>query len=840
MNRGDEKQAKKLALLHIAERRQQQKKSVQIKNPATIIALTDSDSDGDDEQNILAAGLYREAREGLTQELSKLTISTAQISQDDDRTRSSKNTDIPCIKQETDSNDRAEDVMQIKLEGSVQAAKMICEDESQCLVLGNSKEFKLSAQLSQKLYPHQIEGVKWLFGLFKVSSGGTYACKTPGVLHVLTTITLTPFQIHNDSGILADDMGLGKTMQVSALLSGLFHNNLITRAMVVAPKTLLAAWTKELAVCGMKDATYEYGGTQNERSACLSRVMKQGGILVTTYGMLLHNAESLVLQSASRCNADDEDCMWDLMVMDEGHKLKNPKTKLRTSIQTIQVTSKVLITGTPISNNLMEMHALFDLVCPGLLGSSKQFKDEFEKRITEGSHKDATVGERQRAAATATALRKKIAPFMLRREKKDVFAKKETPSSSTEPVPVAAAASFETTSNTTADDAETATVLPSKSAVHPISSVAVVAAIDSKASHRATLYTMSSDGTARPENNHYRRAAPTIPLSSSTTTLPRKNDFVVWLSLEQSQRRLYEAFLHSDSVRSVLNQTSSALASLTVLKKICDHPALLSEKAQGGILSGAERAARRARGEDSDGDESEEDDGKKEKEKNDQYLGHRSKGPLGHGTSEIYPDIPSMWKGTTIDKNILSEMHSSGLEASCKTSFVLSLLRNHVSHGHRTLVFSQSRVMLNILEAGIRSEGWKFCRIDGAVASANERQARVDTYQTDPSIPIFLLTSQVGGLGLTLTAADRVIIVDPAWNPTVDSQSVDRAYRIGQTRDVVVYRLISCGTVEVRDVFSFFSIRFVCANILLHYKTRASISTPSMQQRSYHYLFVTG
>ena len=69
-------------------------------------------------------------------------------------------------------------------------------------------------------------------------------------------------------------------------------------------------------------------------------------------------------------------------------------------------------------------------------------------------------------------------------------------------------------------------------------------------------------------------------------------------------------------------------------------------------------------------------------------------------------------------------------------------------------------------------------------------------FQTDPSIPIFLLTSQVGGLGLTLTAADRVIILDPAWNPSVDNQSVDRACRIGQTRDVVIYRLITCGTIE--------------------------------------------
>ena len=69
-------------------------------------------------------------------------------------------------------------------------------------------------------------------------------------------------------------------------------------------------------------------------------------------------------------------------------------------------------------------------------------------------------------------------------------------------------------------------------------------------------------------------------------------------------------------------------------------------------------------------------------------------------------------------------------------------------------------------------------------------------FQTRDDIPVFLLTSQVGGLGLTLTAADRVIIVDPAWNPSVDNQSVDRAYRIGQRKDVVVYRLITCGTVE--------------------------------------------
>lgn len=73
----------------------------------------------------------------------------------------------------------------------------------------------------------------------------------------------------------------------------------------------------------------------------------------------------------------------------------------------------------------------------------------------------------------------------------------------------------------------------------------------------------------------------------------------------------------------------------------------------------------------------------------------------------------------------------------------------------------------------------------------NSAQARVSKFQSRADIPVFLLTSQVGGLGLTLTGADRVIIVDPAWNPSVDAQSVDRAYRIGQEKDVVVRNLLN-------------------------------------------------
>ena len=76
------------------------------------------------------------------------------------------------------------------------------------------------------------------------------------------------------------------------------------------------------------------------------------------------------------------------------------------------------------------------------------------------------------------------------------------------------------------------------------------------------------------------------------------------------------------------------------------------------------------------------------------------------------------------------------------------------------------------------------------------RQQIVNRFNATPSIAYFLATIRVGSLGFTITGADRVIIVDPSWNPTVDEQAVDRAYRIGQTKDVVSYRLLTCGTVE--------------------------------------------
>lgn len=106
--------------------------------------------------------------------------------------------------------------------------------------------------------------------------------------------------------------------------------------------------------------------------------------------------------------------------------------------------------------------------------------------------------------------------------------------------------------------------------------------------------------------------------------------------------------------------------------------------------------------------------------------------------------------------------------------------------------------MLDLIEMALdeTKRGWQRLRMDGSINKVAERKALVDEYNSNSNIFLFLMTTQVGGVGITLTSADRVVIFDPAWNTAMDDQAADRIYRIGQTRDVIIYRLISSGTIE--------------------------------------------
>ena len=132
-------------------------------------------------------------------------------------------------------------------------------------------------------------------------------------------------------------------------------------------------------------------------------------------------------------------------------------------------------------------------------------------------------------------------------------------------------------------------------------------------------------------------------------------------------------------------------------------------------------------------------------------------------------------------------------ESSAKLEILLSQLSQVMDEGHKALVFSQFTSMLAIVRQNLDREGVVYEYLDG---KTKNRQACVERFQTDPDCKLFLVSLKAGGVGLNLTAAEYVFLLDPWWNPAVESQAIDRAHRIGQSKRVFAYRLIARETVE--------------------------------------------
>ena len=133
--------------------------------------------------------------------------------------------------------------------------------------------------------------------------------------------------------------------------------------------------------------------------------------------------------------------------------------------------------------------------------------------------------------------------------------------------------------------------------------------------------------------------------------------------------------------------------------------------------------------------------------------------------------------------------------SSAKLDALLPRLEELAEEGHKALVFSQFTGFLDLVEPHLRARGIEWTRIDG---STGDRAARVERFQNDPKCAVFLISLKAGGVGLNLTAADYVFLLDPWWNPAAESQAIDRAHRYGQKRVVHAFRMVCRGTVEER------------------------------------------
>jgi hypothetical protein len=247
---------------------------------------------------------------------------------------------------------------------------------------------RLPQTIHDRLFPYQRTAVRWLWELH---------CQDAG-------------------GIVGDEMGLGKTVTCSTFLAALHASGLLQRPVLIAcPATVLAQWTRELhrwypPLRVMMMHSSGSGGASVKRLLRAVQVPSVAGcVLLTTYDAIRRHGELL------------QQCEWSYVILDEGHKIRNPNAAVTLACKALDTPHRVILSGAPIQNNLTELWSLFDFVFPGKLGTLPVFQSEFEVPIRLGGFANASAFRVQTAYKCAVALRDLIRPYLLRRLKKDVM-----------------------------------------------------------------------------------------------------------------------------------------------------------------------------------------------------------------------------------------------------------------------------------------------------------------------------------------------------------------------------------------------------------------------------------
>ena len=516
------------------------------------------------------------------------------------------------------------------------------------------EDLNLPEELMSRLYAHQQQGVEWL--------------------HSLHSSTYT-------GGILGDDMGLGKTFQVVVFLTSLLRTGSAQRVLIVAPVSVLQSWHRELTehmrphVRRVLIETAGSDSSKKKRQRLLSDVFnsRYPAVVVSSYQLISNMLDDF---------AQGE---WDYVILDEGHCIKNPSTKLTKAMHCLPSLHRLILTGTPVQNHLTEFWALLDWCTAGrVFGTKKAFADRFEAPILAGRNPAATPHEVALAQNASKQLARLTRPILLQRKKSDQG-------------------------------------------------------------------------------------------MEEVLNLPQKTELVVWTALSSTQRKIYEKYLQTREVELAVNRSQYPVEVINHLKTVCRHPFL---------IEAAEVLKRRL------------------KEKNVPVWAGAGAGGVVDCEDEVddgddgdVADLTTMLAAVTMDHaDADAEMGSgetpakagiaagSGLKSvwsvaertpsidelmrgSAKLRITIKMSRALVAEGHRILIFSQSRMMSDILAKALGEEGLGSVRIDGSV-TGKERQRIIDYFNTKPQAPpIALLTTRACGTGVTLIGADRVIIHDPSWNP---------------------------------------------------------------------------
>ncbi|XP_061083992.1 lymphoid-specific helicase isoform X1 [Conger conger] len=493
------------------------------------------------------------------------------------------------------------------------------------------------------------------------------------------------------NGILADEMGLGKTIQCIAHVAMMLERKVEGPFLVVGPLSTLPNWISEFKRFTPQVSVVLYHGSQAERVALIPEIRKRQGplhmspVVVTSYEMAMIDRKYL------------QRFHWKYLIVDEGHRIKNMNCRLVRELKSLPADNKLLLTGTPLQNNLAELWSLLNFLLPDVFDDLKSFESWFDISTISSAE---NIVAKEREQNVLHMLHQILTPFLLRRLKSDVTL--EVP-------PKKEIVVF-------------APLTPKQESFYTAVVNRTISKMlgQDKDDGRPVEYTSSG----RPKRRASRAVNYTEPTGDSYRDLEKYLEKV----LQESKNRQEESTPVVNVRTNLDTQINLKLQNiLMLLRKCCNHPYLI------------------------------------------EY-------PLDPATQDFL-----------IDEKLV--------EASGKFLVLDRMLPELRKRGHKVLIFSQMTSVLDLLMDYCYLRSYRYSRLDGSMTYA-DREKNMKDFSSDKDVFLFLLSTRAGGLGINLTAADTVIIFDSDWNPQADLQAQDRCHRIGQTKPVMVYRLITANTID--------------------------------------------
>ncbi|WVZ74132.1 hypothetical protein U9M48_022354 [Paspalum notatum var. saurae] len=648
------------------------------------------------------------------------------------------------------------------------------------------------------------------------------------------------------NGILADEMGLGKTIMTISLLAHLAcEKGIWGPHLIVVPTSVMLNWETEFLKWCPAFKILTYFGSAKERKQKRQGWMKPNyfHVCITTYRLVIQDSKVFKRKK------------WKYLILDEAHLIKNWKSQRWQTLLNFNSKRRILLTGTPLQNDLMELWSLMHFLMPHVFQSHQEFKDWFCNPIS-----GMVDGQDKVNKEVIDRLHNVLRPFILRRLKRDV--EKQLPKKHEHVIYCRLSRRQRNLYEDFIASSETQATLSSgnyfgmisiimqlrKVCNHPdlfegrpIISSFDMAGINMQLSYSVCmlldkspfsqvdlsdmnfLFTQNEFSMRSWEADEVVAAFPPIITSmdsdleiccsnmdhqgSNVTNIfedirkalheerikesrARAASIAWWNRVRCQKRPIYgtnmrEVLTIKHPVSDILEKRNNPLCHMDYSSSLADLVLPTVERFQKmlDIVESFTFAIPAA----------------------------RAPPPVcwcSKGNSPVFIDPAYREKCMNDFSPILSPIRSAIvrrqvyfpdrrlIQFDCgKLQELAILLRRLKSEGHRALIFTQMTKMLDVLEEFINLYGYTYLRLDGSTPP-EERQTLMQRFNTNPKFFLFILSTRSGGVGINLVGADTVIFYDSDWNPAMDQQAQDRCHRIGQTREVHIYRLISESTIE--------------------------------------------